>query len=738
MDEPLTIPTDQDSLLTWALWYAQRKGWPVFPCVPRGKEPLTKQGFKDASTDPEQIKEWWKRWPSANIGCPTGPQSGHDVVDIEKDGIQTARDKGNQNTWAKYLVATPSGGFHAFVAPRSDVKNAVKPVPGIDIRTTGGYTILPPSFIEYEDGREDWYRWKTMPNGQTLPSMPAWLIEACQQQGRKNARLTSLDLTKGSRDQNLFRYGCRLRAEGFEQIEIEAALRTVNQERCRPPLEAKQIEKIAHQCSAYAQGQARDEAIKAARYEPSQIVDQETGEVKDFNLSDAGNAERMAYLYGADLKFCAQWGKWLVWSGKRWEVANDGAATVYQYAIETVRAIQREALEHSDPDKRKALGQWGFKCEEKKRLDSMVALCAKLPGIPITVDSLDAHPELLNLANGTYNLERHALEPHSRDHLLTAIAPVSYDPEAQCPAWRKFLSRILEDNADLLAYIQRATGCTLDGSKSEKCFFFLYGPGGDNGKSTLVETLHALFGEYARQMPTESLMAKNQEAAVNNDIARLRGARMVAASETQDGRRLNEQLVKQITGDDTISARFLHQEYFEFRPQFMVWMHGNHRPEIRGTDDAIWSRVKLIPFNVRIPKSEQDRSLKVKLKEELPGILLWAIEGHRLWQAEGLGEPEGIAQAVAEYRGSEDRLGAFLDECTVRHESYSVQCGHLYNRYKLWAEANREAIVSQTRFGRQMKERGEGSADFQNIKVYNGRKLKESPADHVYRGSSSD
>jgi len=739
----ITLPSDQDSLLTWALFYAEVMGWPVFPCLTHMKAPLTENGLDDATVNPDQIRAWWKRWPGANIGCPCGSSENngadHDAVDIEPDGIETARAKGDQNKWAQYGVKTPSGGFHMFVKCRDDVRNAVKPLPGIDVRTKRGYTLLPPSFVIQEDkGYEGWYKWLKFPfPGTELPDMPAWLVEAAnRKQTGKNAALTSLDLTEGSRNQELFRYGCRLRSEGFEHVEIEAALRSVNQARCRPPIEDKEIGVIAASCARYKPGTATKVAIQIQAQTPSVEAD-EDGKIKEFPLTDAGNAERLVHWYGKDLRFCSQWGRWINWNGWKWVVDETGGARVHQLALETVRRIQKEATECTDSDRRKALGEWGFKCESKSRIDNMVSMASKMPGIPVMSSELDSHPWLLNLRNGVYDLRNSQLLMHERALLLTRGIDVDYEETALCPLWQSFLIRTLAEDADLLKFVWKAVGYSLTGDTSEQCFFFLHGNTGNNGKSTFIETLLMLFGDYARQTPTETLMAKIGDSGISNDIARLKDARLVAAPETEDGKRLNEGLVKRLTGGDTITARFMHQEFFEFKPQFKVWMTGNHRPEIRGTDDAIWRRVVLIPFQVTIPKEERNPNLKDELLEELPGILNWAIKGFKAWKNDRLGRPGAIEEAIGGYRTSQDKLGAFLEEATEQDENYRVKAGDLYRAYQNWAKVSGEYPLSLTKFGNAMRERGEGSVEISGAKFYRGRKLREETAeDRTYRGSN--
>ena len=310
----------------------------------------------------------------------------------------------------------------------------------------------------------------------------------------------------------------------------------------------------------------------------------------------------------------------------------------------------------------------------------------------------------MNVLNGTLDLRTGELRPHRREDLITKLAPVVYDHEARCPLFLAFLDRILAGNADLIAFVQRAVGYSLTGDVQERVLLILWG-GGANGKSTLLETLRGMLGDYAMRTPTETLLVK-REGAIPNDIARLKGARFVSASEADEGKRLAEAQIKEMTGGDTITARFMRAEFFDFRPEFKLWLATNHKPVIRGTDKAIWDRIRLVPFNVRIPEAEQDKGLGAKLRDELPGILAWAVEGCLAWQRDGLGIAKDVQAATASYRDEMDVVAAFItDVCTVAPGA-RVQSRVLYEKYKRWCEENGERAVSQKALGEKLRERG--------------------------------
>jgi putative DNA primase/helicase len=262
----------------------------------------------------------------------------------------------------------------------------------------------------------------------------------------------------------------------------------------------------------------------------------------------------------------------------------------------------------------------------------------------------------------------------------------------------------MDGQAALITFLQRAVGYALTGDTSEHVLFLLHGTG-RNGKSTFLETLHALLGDYAKQADFATFLARKHDT-VRNDLAELQGARFVAAVEVEEGRRLAENLVKQLTGGDRIKARFLYQEYFEYVPQFKVFLACNHKPVIRGTDLAIWERIRLIPFTVTIPKAERDTHLLTKLLQELPGILAWAVQGCLAWQQHGLGEPQAVVQATGAYRAEMDLLGSFLEDTVVLGTHHQVTSKDLYTAYCTWCETNGETPMSKKALGSRLLERG--------------------------------
>jgi putative DNA primase/helicase len=348
-----------------------------------------------------------------------------------------------------------------------------------------------------------------------------------------------------------------------------------------------------------------------------------------------------------------------------------------------------------------ALARHAQKSEASSRINALIEVARTEPGIPIMPDQLDTDPYLLNVMNGTLDLRTGELRPHRREDLITKLAPVEFDSRAQSQTFMKFLSRITDGDEELQGFIQRAIGYGLTGDTSEQVLFISHGTGA-NGKTTLLNQIQDMLGDYSQQSPTETLVRKRERSATN-DIARLQGARFVVASEVAEGGKLDEVLVKQLTGLDTISAKFHYQEYFDFRPQCKFFLVTNHKPEIRGSDEGIWRRIMLIPFEVRIPEGDRDKHLPEKLRQELPGILAWAVRGCLDWQKDGLAPPEKVRAATADYRAEMDWMSAFLSECCILEEGAKTTAKDLYGALTKWCFGDDDGPPSQKEFGRRLR-----------------------------------
>ncbi|MEX2599302.1 MAG: phage/plasmid primase, P4 family [Dehalococcoidia bacterium] len=418
-------------------------------------------------------------------------------------------------------------------------------------------------------------------------------------------------------------------------------------------------------------------------------------------LTDLGNAERLVDAFGDTLRFVPVWG-WVRWDGKRWQREDDAA--VEAVAAQVVRNIYREAADCPDDNRRQEIVRHAVQSEGRARIAAMRELARGF--LLMAHAEFDRDPWLLNVGNGTIDLRTGKLLPHDPARFISKLAPIEFDPDAACPLWLSFQDKITAGSADLQRFKQRYWGYSLTGSTVEQCFAIYYGSG-QNGKSTEMDIMSELLGDYALSSSFSTFVERRpNHGGPSEDLARLDGARLVTAVESERGQRLAESVVKQVTGGDVINARFLNKNSFDFRPQFKMVLASNHKPEIRGTDYAIWRRVRLVPFKVTIPPEQADMNLKDKLRAEQSGILNWALAGCASWIRDGLGTAEEVTQATAAYRAEMDILGEFLGSCCTPDNGLAVAAGDLYAAYQQWCEASGEAPVKQRTFGSLLAERG--------------------------------
>lgn len=428
-----------------------------------------------------------------------------------------------------------------------------------------------------------------------------------------------------------------------------------------------------------------------------------------YSFDDTGNAQRFVDLFGDKVRYCYTDKRWLWYDGRKW--CTDMTGAVKRLADKAVACMSAElkVYEQTDADEgtdmAKAFEKHMKSSRSNKSKNAM--LNEVMHHVPILPSQLDRYKAVLNTPGGVIDLKSGALAPHDPKNYFTKITAVEYSENADCPRWTAFLDDIFGGDKDLIRYVQKAVGYSLTGATSEQCAFFLYGTG-RNGKSTFLDIIRDIFGDYAANIQPETIMVRNsQGSAINSDIARLKGARLVTSVEPNEGVRINEGLLKQLTGDDTVTARKLYGDEFEFKPEFKLWMATNHKPVIRGTDTGIWRRIHMIPFTVQIPEEKIDRRLKYKLSAELTGIFRWAVEGCLLWQKEGLKMPRAVLEEVREYRREMDVISAFVeDKCTVG-KGLSVKSSQLFAAYLNWAEQNNEYRMSSTKFGMELAKRFE-------------------------------
>lgn len=401
--------------------------------------------------------------------------------------------------------------------------------------------------------------------------------------------------------------------------------------------------------------------------------------------TELANAERIVEWYGDRLRRVEQWNTWLRYDGRRWvsspTAGREFAIDVGHQLLDTMRAM---ALPSED-----LFSRWAIRSCSNKVISATAALAADQASLRVAAGKLDRRPMLLNVSNGTIDLETGKLRPHDRNDLLTKLAPVRFDPHAECPEeWSNFLSRVTDGDEELETYLQRIAGYSLTGLTREHALFVFFGEGA-NGKSTFINTLCNILGpDYSGPAPRGLLFQRSIGEAHPTERACLFGKRLVTVTEPNKGQTLDEGTVKQLSSEDPIDARRMREDFWSFDPTHKLVLATNHRPLIKGDDEGIWRRIRLVPWSVRIPKEERDPDLAAKLYNERDGILQWAVRGARYWHLLGLGEPSCVTAATDAYRDDQDPLGDFFaDRCDFASDTM-VARKDLRAAYERYADEN--------------------------------------------------
>jgi putative DNA primase/helicase len=424
-------------------------------------------------------------------------------------------------------------------------------------------------------------------------------------------------------------------------------------------------------------------------------------------FSEEALALRFADLHSSDLRYVAAQGKWFQWTGVRWQQDDT------LIARNCARQICRKAAQECNKNRRAIASA--------KAVNAVEKLAQADRRLAATLDQWDADPWLLNTPDGIIDLKTGERRDHNPTDYLTKITGTVPDDSCPTPTWRAFLNRVTGDKPEMVEYLQRVTGYSLTGSTQEHALFFMYGLGA-NGKTTFLNAITECAGDYHRTAPIETFTAANHDRHPT-ELAGLRGARIVTAVETEEGRRWAESKIKSLTGGDKIAARFMRQDFFEYTPQFKLIVAGNHKPGLPSVDEAIRRRFNLIPFTVTIPPDERDETLPEKLKAELPGILAWMIDGCTHWLEHGLAPPAIVTEATAAYLESEDALAAWIDECAIRDPNAWEKSGTLFLSWNEWATRSGEFVGSQIRFGQKLESHNIVPARNMKARGYRGLRL---------------
>jgi putative DNA primase/helicase len=621
------------------------------------------------------------------------------VVDFDGEpGRAVLRDwiQAHGHEWAETrAVKTARGGHLWFKWPEGQTRiirnSAGEIATGVDVRGEGGYVIVPPSI--HPDGPA--YTWAADPST-PIADAPGWLVElavkASRQESppgtpREKGNGHAGGTTEGKRNDALASLAGSMRRRGMDADAILAALLAHNAAHCDPPLPENEVRQIA---------------ASVARYQPAP-------EAMVWTEHDLTIKFTETY---PNLRYVAPWGKWLLFARGGWR--DDDVRSVFDHA----RAVCVEVSAGLDPKETGTLKS----LRSAKTRAAIENMARSDPRQAATVDQWDRDGWILNTPGGTCDLRTGVLREHRAEDYLTKMTAVT--PQiGDCPIWMGFLNRITAGDLDLQRYLQRVVGYSFTADISEHALFFFYGTG-SNGKGVFTGTVHGIHADYA-QVAQMEVFTENKNDRHPTELAALRGARLVIASEIDAGRRMAEGRVKSLTGGDPIRARFCRCDEFEFTPTFKLMLAGNHKPALRSVDEAIRRRVHLVPFTVTIPPEERDLKLGEKLRSEWPQILQWAIDGCLAWQREGLNPPKAVRDATAEYFATEDAILSWqADRCIVSPQVGSTKSSLLYQDYKAWAERTGEFCGSQKRFSQDLIDRGFKSYPSNGVR-FEGIKLRD-------------
>lgn len=762
-DGRTTIREDSVTPLAYALAYAAR-GWRVASITPGQKYPRLQAWQDKATTDPAVIETWWHQFPDDGVSIVTGDLSRLVVVDVDPDhdGDETLRalEATHGHLPDTVEAVTGGGGRHLYfhmpdgvAYPRND-QAGIALGAGVDIRGQGGQVVAPPTVHPITGQRYEWEIEHSPLDGIAVAEAPPWLVELLTAPPPERKPCNEHAAAVGDRPGDIFaqrhtwpelltpvgwqfhsshtqngdtyelwtrpgkepRHGASasLYYRGSDVLKVFTS--------SAAPLEAGHTYDRWGFHVATTQGTTDDVTMAAAARDYRRQIAMEAAtfnvhsngslalsappnaphddiEPGDQPYTDLGNARRLTAAHGHDLRWSPQLGSWLHWDGNRW--TEDLTDEAHRRAKAVVDAMVTE-LALAPEAKRKALfGHW-MRSQAATRLRAMVDVARTEPGIPILVRDLDADPWALNTRTGVIDLRTGDVAGHDRRSHVTKLAPITLDFEARCPIWEWFIHWAMKGDEALIAFLQRSVGYSLTGLTTEQVMFFLHGAG-ENGKSTFLNVLQRLMGDYAIAAAPDLLLATHHEQHPTG-MADLVGRRLAVVQETEEGRRFAESTLKQLTGGDRIKARRMRQDFFEFDATHKIWMAANHRPQVRGTDHAIWRRIRLIPFDAHI-EGRRDDHLLDKLVAELPGILNWALAGVVAWQKVSLASPPAVSEATAQYRNEQDHIGRFIEDVCVLGPEWKCTARELRGAYENWCQENGERPWSARAMAPQLVER---------------------------------
>ena len=708
------------------------QGVPVFPVDAKTKAPRVQGGFHAATVDIQQVEEWWRRWPDAGVGVPTGKNGGTlplFVLDVDqrpdKNGFASLDQLGIDIPVTRSHT-TPSGGRHYLFHDPGGVRCSSNSLaPGVDVRADGGYIIWHPAAglpVEHAD---------------TYAKVPWALAEAIQ--AKTKAALTPPKVEHGPQSAGLKDGGLELTQANRERVRsmLDAIPADCSRDEWRAivwavaalgwgddgraqaetwsrtapdkfdPLDFVKVWDSFDPSGGIGFGTLVHQARQHGFQEPvptltgalsSVIDDSAPGDILAGKVFAHLNRGRLLYVHAAR--------QWYRWAGDRWVPCLQGEE------MEAAKRAADQALDQAakrhqtDPDRGKRLVSWATTLRNVNRLQAMLELASSEPGMSAaSLRDFDQDANIIGVPGGVINLQSGQFRPATPQDWLTKQVCATWDPKADCPRWRQFLGEIFQDDTKVIDFIQRAVGYSLTGHATEEKLFLCVGHGA-NGKSVFSDTLATLFGDYHHTAPPSLLTFKSGDSGPSDDLAGLCGSRLLSINETAEGDRLAERTVKRLAGREPIRARHLYQSSFTFAPTFSAWARTNHRPIVTGTDAGIWRRLILIPFERQFSEDEADPWLETQLQQELPGILRWAVDGAMAWYRSGLRVPTRIRRESQHYRSESDLLGQFLTDITRPDPSGRVEQSMLWLRWKTFCHDEGVCVGSKKSFTRRLAERG--------------------------------
>lgn len=680
-------------------------GFSVFPIIERGKRPAINGWQTEATQNTEKIELWWSENPRYNIGVACGAASGGLVVidlDIDsekgKDGTKRfsewLRAQGQSGRIDTAIVCTGRGGKHLYYRDTQHTyRNATdlfKDGSGVDIRGEGGYVVAPGS-IHQSGNIYSWEKSPVLCGVQPLPAFVGNILRAPIQASSNAIIPTMGDIPEGQRTSSLFKALSSLQAKGLTDEAIKAAIRAENANRCVPPLSEYELDtEIFPALKRYPKATApytfdRDyntnvlelvELIRTAHPEQN----------KRYGWNDAGNGNLFSDLCKDVARYVPERKRWYYYNGVRWLPDTDAVHTK-EYCKAIANALMIYTTQYVMDGKQKDeyikhVAKW----QQYRYRETILKDAATVD--PVTVADFDSDTYLLNCENGTLNLYNGIFYEHTPADNITKLANVSYDPQARSERWEQFIDEITLGDMQLAQYIQKAMGYSLTGDTGFECFFILYGATSRNGKGTLCETFMRMIGDYGKTASAETVAQKkySDSRSPSEDIAKLAGARFVNMSEPDKKMIFNAAALKTMTGNDTITARFLGENSFEYKPQFKIFINTNHLPYINDATLFSSDRVKVIPFKRHFKESERDVHLKHTLTtaNNMSGILNWCLKGLHLLRSEGWTAPMAVKEATQYYEETSDKLGQFIDEVLQHDPNGECDARIVHTAYQDW------------------------------------------------------